>query len=59
LLEFSAKAHMAIIVILFAFTYLTTMLTSKLIREIIENHSEFWCARIAAINLLQIDLDKS
>jgi len=32
------------------------MLTSRIITEIIENHSEFSGARIAAINLFQVDL---
>jgi len=34
------------------------MLTSKIIAEIIENHSQFLGARIAATNLFQVDLDK-
>jgi len=41
LLEFSVNTPIAIMVIIFAFTCLATMLTSKLITEIIENHSEF------------------
>ena len=35
------------------------MFTSKLITQISGNHSDFRCAWIAAINLLQTDLDKS
>jgi len=36
----------------------STMLTSKTKTEIIENHSEFLGAGIAAINLFQVDVDK-
>jgi len=32
------------------------MLTSKLVTEIIENHSEFY---VCAVNFFQVDLDKS
>jgi len=53
------KAHPSIIVILFAFTCSATMLTSKIITEILENFWNFVCARITAMNLFQVDLDKS
>jgi len=36
----------------------STTLTSKIITEIIENHSEFLSTGIAAINLFQVGLDK-
>jgi len=35
-----------------------TTLTSKIIAEIIENHSEIYGCVVAAINLFQIDPDK-
>jgi len=37
----------------------SNMLTLKIIPKIIEKHSDFTCARIAVINLCQVDLDKS
>jgi len=36
-----------------------TTLTSKIIAELIKNILSFMGARIAAINLFQVDLDKS
>jgi len=48
-----------IIVNFFAFTCLATMLTSKLITEIMETHSDFHVRASSFNKFFQVDRDKS